>query len=31
MVAATPYPRLQEPENRLADSSNDESSYPVVN
>ena len=29
MVAATPYPRLREPENRLADLSN-ESSYPVV-
>ena len=24
------YPRLREPENRLADPSNDESSYPVV-
>ena len=30
MVAATPYPLLREPENRLADPSNDESSYPVV-
>ena len=29
-VAATPYPRLQEPKNCLVDSSNDESFYPVV-
>ena len=30
VVAATPYPRLREPVNRLADPSNDESTYPVV-
>ena len=30
VVAATPYPRLREPEKRLADPSNDKSSYPVV-
>ena len=30
VVSAVPYPRLREPENRLADPSNDESAYPVV-
>ena len=30
LFKATRYPRLREPENRLVDPSNDESSYPVV-